>query len=787
MRRLFIVIFELMVSILVTSQTYNPYRKVEYIEDGVIVTYSIDSLIQTTDPIYPNAKTWIIPYFAQNEESEEPEYPFCTDVFAVPNGTNVELEIINCVYSDTTYILAPAKPPIPISEDFDEIPILPIKSYSGFFPNSIVSKSDVHHYRGQGLIDVKVTPVWYDMEHEIVRFYSYIKYKITFIDNNGVKKRGVVTNNDVATNMIVGSDNFIQNIALNYTSVQKRQFLPRSSPLAAQADNRGYLIITTDSLLEAARRFAEWKRIKGFRVFLESRNVWHSVDSVKSVITNHYYQDSIMYVLNLGGINEIPSKYIEFDYITGSDTLNYDHVSDLNYTLMDNDTIIDLYLGRIPVTSIQDANIVVNKIIKYEKDPPTLSSFYNTALHCAYFQDDRKWGQTTSGSFGWINGRDSIEDRLFTVNSELIKDYMELQGKTVNRVYYTENNVFPLRWITTWRIYPPQDYPIQYQNGDTIPEYLQKGPPSPDRVNWNTNYNDIINQINNGVFYVLQRDHGFENCWGSPAFFSSHVQLLQNGDLLPVVFSISCLTGRYNTGDCLASRFLTKENGGCVGIFAATRQSFSPTNDRLSIAMFNSIWPTPSTPNVSPTYELAKILNLGLINMFPKGGYPNYTREIFHCFGDPSMMIYTNKPTQIPSPAISFDNDKIYVSTTDGDARISFYTPSNIPIVDSYFGENVEYSTTADSVIICIDRHNYIPYIVTYKKNEFIQNETISDSRSYYSNHIKIGKNVTNTKPEGDVIIDGANLVLQGGTVEVHQGTTIMNSNVQINPQVVPN
>ena len=87
-----------------------------------------------------------------------------------------------------------------------------------------------------------------------------------------------------------------------------------------------------------------------------------------------------------------------------------------------------------------------------------------------------------------------------------------------------------------------------------------------------------------------------------------------------------------------------------------------------------------------------------------------------------------------------------------------------------------------NSVTICIDRHNCIPYIATYHRNEYIQNETISDNRTYIGKTIKAGRSVTTTKPVGDVIINGANLVIQGGNVELHPGTTIINSNVEINP-----
>ena len=158
-------------------------------------------------------------------------------------------------------------------------------------------------------------------------------------------------------------------------------------------------------------------------------------------------------------------------------------------------------------------------------------------------------------------------------------------------------------------------------------------------------------------------------------------------------------------------------------------------------------------------------------------------KERLHLFGDPSMMIYTNQPIPVTNPSIRVNNNIISVQTTDGDARISFYTPGTTPVVDSYIGSSVDYATTADSVIICIDRHNSIPYVVTYHKNEYIQNETITDTRTYVGKNIIIGRNVTNTKPVGDVIINGADVLIQGGNVVIQNGTTITNSNVVINPQ----
>ena len=62
--------------------------------------------------------------------------------------------------------------------------------------------------------------------------------------------------------------------------------------------------------------------------------------------------------------------------------------------------------------------------------------------------------------------------------------------------------------------------------------------------------------------------------------------------------------------------------------------------------------------------------------------------------------------------------------------------------------------------------------------NEYIQAESINNSRTYVGKNIKVGRNVTNTKPVGDVIINGADVMIQGGDVELHPGTIITNSNI---------
>lgn len=81
---------------------------------------------------------------------------------------------------------------------------------------------------------------------------------------------------------------------------------------------------------------------------------------------------------------------------------------------------------------------------------------------------------------------------------------------------------------------------------------------------------------------------------------------------------------------------------------------------------------------------------------------------------------------------------------------------------------------------ICVSKHNYIPKIFSVKTDEdYIQNEVVSTPRQYDANVLKIGSNVTETKPNGPVVIEN-NVSSTGTSIEIHGGTTIEEGTIQI-------
>ena len=54
-----------------------------------------------------------------------------------------------------------------------------------------------------------------------------------------------------------------------------------------------------------------------------------------------------------------------------------------------------------------------------------------------------------------------------------------------------------------------------------------------------------------------------------------------------------------------------------------------------------------------------------------------------------------------------------------------------------------------------------------------IQNESVGGTKIYQANTIKVGTNVTNTKPIGSVVFNGNKTILIGNEIEINGETTV--------------
>ena len=762
MKKIFILLFS--VWLLTLSSLANvsklPERTVENVADGVIVTYKFENPIIRPNHLAPGSYLWEYMGFGVNDTPGEPAIPYRSDMFYIPAGYKAQITLLDSTYRDTTIVLSPAIPAVS-NNGSTIVSIDSITPYTGLYPNSVLKYGPTSKYREVGLQRVTIIPLKYNYSQHKVRAYSEIKYKVSFVQDG--------VSSDSKGNIYSGisdlTSKFLTNTTLNYISAN-----PRSDSIwHSVPDKQNYLILTTNEYNDAIQDFVKWKLQKGNDVIVESKPkaTWAAggPESVKIAVI--FWQSimeldgkSLDYVLIVGGNDDVPGMPFDFSF---KDEV-YHAVTDFYYGLPDTDSIPQIYRGRITGDNSSEISTVLNKIIQYEKNPPMDESFYTTALHCSYFED-----------YNHKNfSEDGYEDGTFVLTSENIRNHLVDKGYHIPRQYAKGSPYTTLYWSDV------------FSDGVPLPADLQPG-----TFLLNGNADSIRNIINNGTFYVFYHGHGETEFWQNPFFSYYDISSLQNGNKLPVIFSMTCLTGKYNLPyDCFAEKALKKSDGGCVGIFASTDIGITGYSDAVAMGMFDAIWPNLQltyfitnyypyqyTSFSIPTYELGQILDRGLLRMGETNNWDESNKndiyKLYHCFGDPSMRIYTDKPKHFAEPSIFSRNDTIYVFVEDGDCKITFLNKLTNRM-ESYIGNYAAYANPADSLVICLDRHNYVPYIWDYSKDLFIQNENIqNETRIYKGNAIYIGNNVTSTKPTGDVNIQSSNITIQGKRLELRPGTRI--------------
>ncbi|MBN1419432.1 MAG: hypothetical protein JXP34_11690 [Planctomycetes bacterium] len=436
------------------------------------------------------------------------------------------------------------------------------------------------------------------------------------------------------------------------------------------------MIITAPALLDAANDLADWKRDKGFVTSVyttgpaASGGIGTTASQIQGFIRSHYEDCAIRlsYLLLLGDAELIPPFYRSS---SGSSTTG----TDLDYSLMTaGDLLADIGVARIPVDTLGQAQVVVDKIIGYEKTPPFSPNFYGTASFPAYFQccrTDIVQQGTTS--------------RAYIQTMETVRSGLIAAGKTVERLYTSNTGYHPS--------YAGDTTPRRYYDGTSLPAAI--GPGS--GFSWNATVNDVIASFNAGRFLVIHRDHGGQNGWVYPGLSTSNVASLSNGTLLPVLFSVDCATGFFDNetaggdygttsgGVYLLEALLRKSGGGVVGALGDTRNSPTWANNALTRGFADAIFPgvLPSYGSNTRIRRLADILNYGKLYMFtqvgvaqPAGsvttGDANSENVMWHAFGDPTQEIWTSQPlTLVAKYALEFLRDRLVVALDEDGAVVT--------------------------------------------------------------------------------------------------------------------
>ncbi|HNB50668.1 MAG TPA: C25 family cysteine peptidase [Anaerolineales bacterium] len=253
-------------------------------------------------------------------------------------------------------------------------------------------------------------------------------------------------------------------------------------------------------------------------------------------------------------------------------------------TLVGEDTIPDLYISRIPVSSSAELDVLIGKIIAYEAQP--IEDWQRNITFIA----DNTPDPAGAGDF-------------IALAEAIINDYID-----------------PDPYYSPIRIYE-NDFGCTTANTPQCDAVTQA----------------IVDTSNiTGTLLVNYIGHGSLNRWsGESIFLNADVGSLNNADQLPIILSMTCLDGYwlYPNVDSLARVFLTSSGKGAVATYSPTGLGVATGHDALQRGFFDSLV-------VDGQWKLGQAALQGKIWLYETES--NYDlMHTFTVFGDPALHITT--------------------------------------------------------------------------------------------------------------------------------------------------
>lgn len=664
-------------------------------------------------------------HFLPNDEGM-PDLPGTGHFIAIPQGATASVNIIRMQTETIQNINISPAPRIPKTTENGPLEYLKNNSVyytNAFYPANPVSLSGSTQIRGVDMVMLGITPFQYNPVTKELIVLRDIELEVIFEGGNG----------QFGDQRLQSRwwEPLLQDMLVNYDQ------LPSPSPVWGRAgEGAEYLIICPDD-----PDFLAWADT--IRVFRNKQGIstgivttaeigGNTVSAIRTYINNAYNTWDIppAAILILGDYGTSGSTVVSpiWDSYCASDNI----FGDVN-----NDDLPDIVMSRIMAQNATHLETMITKFIGYETNPPVNPDYYAHPVTALGWQTER-WFQV-----------------CIEVVGGFFRNVLEKDPVRVNAIYDGNPSVDP--WSTA-----PNTGTIMNYFGPNGLGYI---PSSPSALGgWSGgNSNQINAAINNGSFLLLHRDHGYEQGWGEPAYSTSSLSGLNNEDLT-FVYSVNCLTGKFNYGaECFAEGFYRHPQR-ALGIIAASEVSYSFVNDTYVWGAFDNMW-----PEFMPAYgtnpesrgHLPAFSNAAGKFFLQQSGWPynsdnkEVTYHLFHHFGDAFSSIYS----EVPQELLVIHNDVLiggtsaFTVTADSGSLIALSVDGEIIGVADGTGQPAEISIISQLPGTLVD-------VVVTKTNHFRYEAevlVISPNSPYvvYSDHL-----VNDQGENGDGLMDYAEEIM---------------------------
>ena len=460
-----------------------------------------------------------------------PDLPVITKSFIIPDNSPYTVRVVDESYSDYTIPVAPSLGSIRRNQSLDDVQIVFSDAYSqnSFYPNETVITGEPYHIRDIQGGNIQICPFKYNPITNTLRVYSYLKVEISFPGNN---IRGALNNDKKIVNShfyplvkhrFINSDDYVCNES---ESARQEGEPTRSFDEIAPK----MLVVCCDSFVTEMRNFIIHKNNMGLPTTLvKMSDVGTTADHLKTYIQNAYNADNdLTYVLLVGDAPQIPPPILQFESQTtsGFSIFEYGAADPMLSLVSGNDNIPDIVIGRFSADTKSDVRTMVERVIVYEN-----------SLNTDWFHYAMGIASNEQGDSLCLHGYNEADwEHMRIIRNKL------LLGHYTNVLEFYEGS-----------------HGLLDAAGDP-------------------NYTDIISSINTGISLINYTGEGSINGWYTSNFTNNQVQMLNNQNKLPFIFSVACFVGKFDdvNMDCFAEKWLkvksptTGSPTGSIGFYGSS-------------------------------------------------------------------------------------------------------------------------------------------------------------------------------------------------------------------------
>ena len=565
--------------------------------------------------------------------------------------------------------------------------------FDGVYPESTIRFLSVSVQRGFTQFNFDFCPFIYDGKSKTLEFINKLNLTINYKINES--KRSIIhsdedllqvmkqkISNPEAVELLYGNDAVLYN--------------------KAASERVDYLIVTNERLKESFIPLIQWKNRKGLNAQIVTvEDIYQTYDEptnqlkIKRCLLDYYEKNQLKWVLLGGDKDVVPVQYCH-NILEKEVNENSTIPTDLFYACLDSrfdwnsheddkigelfwdghDVTPEVYLSRLPVNTVEEADAIVKKTLDYETNP-VLSNSIGKFI----FAGVKLWST-------WKDKSDSHHRSEYIYNKYIAK--------------YTTGQKFNFF-----------DTGTDYEEGAAHDV---------------TSYN-FTNKLNDGFGYLHFAGHGnYQSLiMESGADFDTQNVMNLSNQVGGVVLTNACWTNAFDVVEPAFSEALIRNpNGGCLAYFGSSRYGFGnaePSSILGASLRYNAIF-----MDYIFKKKMSGSMTFGEIAAFTKNEFNSlgitnpilsYLMYAINPIGDPELPLYKGMPKTFENVRIFEMDNVLYVNT--GGVEKGRICITSLDLNDGYKNSVEKVSFQAFENLpgefqITITAPNYKPY--TYKSGK---------------------------------------------------------------------